>query len=35
MPLTDQVRDAIRAWDENTHVSAYMDLHHPWFATHR
>jgi hypothetical protein len=35
MPLTDQIRDAMRAWDENTHVNAYMDLHHPWFATHR
>lgn len=35
MPLSDDVRAAMKAWDENTHNMAYLDLHQPWFTSHR
>ena len=33
MPLTDEVRDAMQAWEQTVHDVSYLDLHHPWFAS--
>ncbi len=34
MPFSDEVRQAYQEWDKLTHEVKYMDLHHPWFASH-
>lgn len=33
MPLTEEVRQAMKAWEESVHEVKYLDLHHPWFAS--
>lgn len=33
MPFTDEVRDAMKAWQQTVHDVSYLDLHHPWFAS--
>jgi len=33
MPLTDEARDAMKAWEGAVHDLTYLDLHHPWFAS--
>jgi hypothetical protein len=33
MPLNDEVREAMKGWEETVHDVQYLDLHHPWFAS--
>lgn len=35
LPLTAEVREVWQEWDRITHDVSYLDLHQPWFATHR
>ena len=33
--MTDEVREMWQEWDRIAHDVTYLDLHQPWFASHR
>jgi hypothetical protein len=33
MPMTDEVRNAMRTWDSMVHDLSYIDLRQPWFTS--
>lgn len=35
MPMTDEVREMWQEWDRIAHDMKYLDLHQPWFISHR
>lgn len=32
--MTAEARDMMAQWEQSMHDMSFMDLHHPWFATH-